>query len=232
MPVAKNPKKNQSVAPKFPYKVRYSAIFGSSSKLEEQLKKDFGLSHSPLESLQSDDDWAFVIKMYGFLETAVNHLLITQLANPKLVKVIAKLPMSDRRYGKMAFVRAYSLLPDNACSFVDLLASVRNHAVHDIKNLDLNLTKYVEDLKPTQLRDWRTAMSCWTGGGGDSATRDLSVKAPRHAIFSCCISIMARSLVHQLVVDAKNQKNAAWLDLGEAWIYKKKTREKSKPKQQ
>jgi hypothetical protein len=75
--------------------------------------------------------------MHGFVEAAVSHLLLTRLNNPALAKIIPKLETNNARTGKLAFVKAYKLLSDDACLFVNVLSEVRNRAVHDIKHFDI-----------------------------------------------------------------------------------------------
>jgi hypothetical protein len=79
------------------------------------LEKSVGIPRSLFASLDTDDDWTFVIKMHGVLEAGLNHLLLTRLfssENPdKLSRLVAQLDTSDPRKGKLAFIKAYDLLP-------------------------------------------------------------------------------------------------------------------------
>src|SRR4051794_27585919 len=106
--------------PEVSRKSRGPRVFLAPS-FENWLTKNLGLTHSPLRSLESDDDWSFVIKMHALVEAGLNHLLLVQMNNPKLAEVIPKLP-TRHRAGKMAFIRAYDLLTDDCCLFVQLLS--------------------------------------------------------------------------------------------------------------
>ena len=161
-----------------------------------------GISKKLLDSLDRDDDWTFVIKMHGILETALNHLILNRLSLPtvvpKMADVISRLETNDRRTGKIAFIKAYDLLPDEACLFVRMLSEVRNRAVHDIKNFDLDLVKYLEGLNKEQKQNWKIGLTSW------SFTRpvpqnllDFSLTVPRNAIYNSCMMIMIRSFHSQ-----------------------------------
>lgn len=161
-----------------------------------------GISKKLLDSLDTDDDWTFVIKVHGILETALNHLILNRLQImhpvPKLVDIISRLETNDRRTGKIAFIKAYDLLPDEACLFVRMLSEVRNRAVHDIKNFDLDLVKYLKGLNKEQKQNWRIALTSW------SFTRpvpqnllDFSLTVPRNAIHNSCMMIMIRCFQSQ-----------------------------------
>jgi hypothetical protein len=44
---------------------------------------------------------------------------------------------------------------------VQVLSEIRNNAVHNAKSFDLDLTKYVAELKQEQRRKWKKALSSW-----------------------------------------------------------------------
>jgi len=130
-------------------------------EIEQELEQSVGVSRKLLDSLESDDDWTFLIKMHGILEAGLNHLLLTRLSNPDLSRIVAFLPTNDQRTGKLAFIKAYKLLSEEACLFVRVLSEVRNRAVHDVKNFDLNLVEYVRQLDANQRENWQIAMTSW-----------------------------------------------------------------------
>jgi hypothetical protein len=157
-----------------------------------------GISQKLLDSLDRDDDWTFVIKMHGILEAGLNHLILSRLhipeAIPKLADIVSRLETNDRRTGKMAFIKAYDLLPDDACMFVRVLSEIRNRAVHDIKNFDLDLVSYLQSLNKEQKQNWKVALTSWTVTKPVShELLDFALKVPRNAIFNSCMMIMIRS---------------------------------------
>ena len=170
--------------------------------LEKWLQDNVGISRSLLDSLDADDDWTFVIKMHGILEAALNHLLLVRLDNPTLARTISRLETSNARTGKLAFIKAYGLLKDNACLFVQTLSEIRNRAVHDVKNFDLKLRNYLASLDSQQLKKWKTAMGSWIVGTPSELLLNFSVSHPRQAIFNCCMMIIITSYAEQLKADA------------------------------
>jgi hypothetical protein len=99
--------------------------------------------------------------MYAVVEAALNHLLMVRLNDPRLSKIIGKLPTNDQKRGKMAFIKAYGLLSENSCSFVRLFSDIRNFAVHDATSFNLDLTKYVGALEEKKKPNWKKALSSW-----------------------------------------------------------------------
>jgi hypothetical protein len=185
--------------------------FFLADDFEKWIRRTVGIPHSLLHSLESDDDWTFVIKMHAIVEAALNHLLMTRLNNPRVNDVIAKLATNDRRKGKIAFIKAYDLLPENSCLFVQVLSEVRNTAVHNPKNFNLDLTKYVAELKEDQRPKWKRALSSWwvpfpdpqheAAAQHEAAGKrefESALDNPRHSIFSSCIHILASAQVEQM----------------------------------
>jgi hypothetical protein len=175
--------------------------FEISPTLEKWLKDTVGISRSLLDSLDADDDWTFVIKMHGILEAALNHLLLARLDNPNLGRITSRLETSNARTGKLAFIKAHGLLEDNACLFVQTLSEIWNSAVHDVKNFDLTLQKYLARLDSQQLNIWKTAMTSWVSTPSETL-RNITVSHPREAIFNCCMIIMITSFAAPLKADA------------------------------
>jgi hypothetical protein len=160
---------------------------------ERWLKDSVGLPRELLESLGRDDDWTFVVKMHGILEAALNHLLLTQFDNPALAQIVPRLETNNERTGKIAFLKAFDLLPTNARTFIKRFSEVRNIAVHDIRNFDLNLVKYLASLKDRELRkSWEIALTSWMGAEPSEAVREFSLHVPKEAIYNSCMMILIR----------------------------------------
>jgi hypothetical protein len=184
-----------------------------SDEFTQWVYEKAGISKKLLDSLDDDDDWTFVIKMHGILETALNHLILGRLqitgAVPKMADIIPQLDTNDRRTGKIAFIKAYDLLPDEACLFVRMLSEVRNRAVHDIKNFDLDLVKYLQGLNKEQKKNWKIALTSWMFTRPISQNMlDLSLRVPRDAIFNSCMMILIVSFEVQpeRLLEATRQK--------------------------
>jgi len=132
-------------------------------------------SHSiTIAQLENDDDWTFVIKMHAIVEAGLNHLLKVQLDDPKLIKIVTKLPTNDKRRGKLALIKTYDLLNKDCRQFVRLFSDIRNSAVHDVKSFGLDLTKYVASIKDKEKTDMERSILLLVGSVSRSATPSRS----------------------------------------------------------
>jgi hypothetical protein len=139
------------------------------------------------------------------MESGLNHLLMTCLDNPALRDVISQLPTGDRRFGKLAFITAYKLLPENALLFAQLLSKIRNDAVHKSKYFELNLKAYFQGLEINQLNNWKTALTSWCGFANlstepveiDEKIKETAIREPRAGIYNSVMAIIYRSLILQ-----------------------------------
>lgn len=149
--------------------------------LEERLK----LSPIPFDSLQNDSDWTFVIKLHTYIEASLNHLIVSHFKDERLYPIISKLDVSDQTKGKLAFVKALDLLPDEYRSFIKQLSEIRNGLVHKAENLDYSLKKYVAKLDKQQRENlWKALESTFSYiGKWEPAILDHIIKnMPRHAL--------------------------------------------------
>jgi hypothetical protein len=183
------------------------------SRFEAWLAASAGISRELMESLQQDNDWAFIIKMHGVMEAGLNHLIRSKLTEPELASVIAHLETNNDKRGKLAFVKAYGLLSTHGISFVRVMSDLRNRAVHDVKNFNLNLDKYVDSFNQTQRTNWINAMLWWAGAELeklDNNIRDLAIILPRESIYDGCMFMLmqgfAESTLPQRLLDALKER--------------------------
>ena len=171
------------------YFFRYAPIVALGDAITER----FGPSHSPLRSLKEDDDRAFVVKMHGYVEIALNTLLAPYFNHPRLGGVLRKIDTAHEGRGKLAFVKAMDLLPADGSLFIKMLTKLRGQVVYDMKGIDLDLTKYFADLDPEAKEAWRNALVWWLKHA-DPLYKQSTIEFPRAAIFSCSMQIMAHFL--------------------------------------
>jgi hypothetical protein len=188
---------------------------------DKSFGKYFGLAKFPLHSLDGDDDWTFVIKMHAYLEAALNDILIKHFNNPALNSIIRDLELAHDRRGKLAFIKAFGLLPSNACLFVKTLATFRAQAVHGVKGLNLDLSKHFGELSKSDLDRWTAALTWWFLRPVTERDRELAIKYPRKAIFNCMMQIMAKAFVRGTIQDPRKQEeqDRALRGCGEFWSY-------------
>jgi hypothetical protein len=154
------------------------------------LEESVGLSPKLLESLNKDDDWTFIIKTHGIIEAGLNHMILERLGCPGLTKFISKM---DTSAGKLAIVKALDLLPENARMFVRVLSTVRNAAVHDVRNFDISLIEYEKKLNPDQRKNWKKGLGVGVAPGTSV------VDNPRAAILSGCMIVLGHAMKQQLI---------------------------------
>jgi len=92
--------------------------------------------------------------MHAIVEAGLNHLLTVRLNDPKLIKIVTKLPTNDERRGKLALIKTYDLFREDCRVFVQLFSKIRNTAVHDAKSFGLDLTTYVAAIKDREKPEW------------------------------------------------------------------------------
>jgi len=161
---------------------------------DKWLAETVGISRAFQDSLDRDDDWTFVIKLHAMVELALTHLVLSRLPeSAKLEKIISNLDLNDKRKGKIAFIRAFGLLPDNAILFVQKLCELRNIAVHGLKRFNLDLAIYFKGLENKERGNWRNAITTFSVSRLTRAQIDLALAHPRSTLHACCISIMIRS---------------------------------------
>jgi len=113
-----------------------------------QLEKEIGIRPGFLESLKTEDDWSFIIKLHALVEAAVSYLLCKALGHDELSETFSFLELSNKRVGKIAFVKSLGLLDEKDRRFISSLSELRNKLVHDISNVQFDLKEYVENLSP------------------------------------------------------------------------------------
>ena len=168
------------------------------------LREGLGVADAFLDRLWTDDDWTLIIKLHSMIEAGMNHLILNQLGNPKLERVIAKLDTSNPATGKAAFVKAFALLPDKTLRFIQILSEIRNACVHDARNFTFNLEAHVATFEKKQLANW---LDCLTvsmpetmefRSGEMLPTRTLFKVNPRFGVITATLQIMSAAYSHSL----------------------------------
>jgi hypothetical protein len=165
------------------------------------LSEVVGMSPAFVAALEQDDDWTFVVKMHGVLEAALNHLLLCEMHNPDFEKVIVRLDAGNDEQGKLAFIKAGKLLSADSCLFVKMFGKLRNAAVHNFRNFDLNLRKHLDACDTNQKGNGMTALTSWCVEIDSEETRrslrETAFRNPRPAIHNSCMRIIIASLGRQ-----------------------------------
>lgn len=163
--------------------------------------KSIGLSDTFFQGLfQRGDDWTFIIKTHALLESAITHLIVSELDRAELKPVLAKLEMSNTRVGKVAFAKALGLLDKDHRKFVKKLSELRNMLVHDIRNTafsfehnhDAGLNRIAKQCIEASAPMLKEEIDV----GGKKLTREkFSIENPRLTIWGAVHSIL-ESIYH------------------------------------
>ena len=108
--------------------------------------------------LLEKDDWSFIIKLHALVEAALSHLLAELIGlavkdylpdekKPEgLEEVFSWLELSNKRTGKVAFVKALDIFPKEHRRFIHSPSELRNQLVHDVRNVSFSFSEYLEGL--------------------------------------------------------------------------------------
>ena len=117
------------------------------------------------------DDWSFVIKLHALIEAALSHLLaeiitlsvkeyLPEEKQPTgLEEVFSWLELSNKRTGKLAFVKALDIFPEEHRRFIRALSELRNDLVHNVKNINFSFSQYLSSLDTNQVNKFTQAFS-------------------------------------------------------------------------
>lgn len=168
------------------------------NSFEDFFSKSLGISPEFFERVDSDDDWAFIIKMHAVLEGAFNHVIVSHFGDERLSDIISHLEMSDRKKGKLAIIKALEILPSETRGFVQRLSEMRNAAAHDVKNVNFDVKDWIDSRMKKDERDaFRKSMVMICQGKISQLGKDLDmstivVDRPRFAIsMSAYITVFA-----------------------------------------
>ncbi len=152
------------------------------------LEKELSLPSGFLLELRKEGDWSFIIKAHAFLEAALSHVLAEAAGKRDLEAVFSHVDMSDRDKGKLVFAEALDVLGEDERRFVRKLSELRNMLVHNISNIEFNISKYVNRLDRQQRQSFVKAFGYAyaydsTGLRSLRDTQGIVLKDPHGAIF-------------------------------------------------
>jgi hypothetical protein len=126
------------------------SIEAAAAKIENEL----GLPTNFLWNLRHDDDWSVIIKLHALIETAVTHLLVRYFGHDELEDVFSNMELGNVRAGKVVFLSKLNCLEESQRGFIRSLSKLRNHLVHDIRNVRFSLTEHAIDKEKAPSRAW------------------------------------------------------------------------------
>ena len=114
----------------------------------QEMQRKLGLPENFVFSLVDESDWSLVVKLHSVVDAALEHAIALRCFNnkssapgrndEKVVNLCNRLSF-DGRVSKLAFVRAFALLPESSIRYCVALNRIRNLYAHSIKNFDLSI---------------------------------------------------------------------------------------------
>ena len=106
------------------------------------------------DELKAEDDWSFIIKSHALIEAACAELLTEYVGSRELLDPFSRLELSNKKSGKIAFLKSLGLLDDDERRFVSSLSELRNILVHNVSNVAFDLAAHIESLDKKQRRSF------------------------------------------------------------------------------
>ena len=125
-----------------------------------ELEKELGLPKDWVITVAGEDDWSFVIKAHALLEAAANNAIVSQLQRNELSDVVARLEFSGTKTGKVHILTKLGILDSECKRFCSKLSEIRNLFVHNVKNVENSLDKFIESLPENEIKGMEKAF-CW-----------------------------------------------------------------------
>ena len=117
-----------------------------------ELEASIGVEPGFFERLQREEDWSFVIKLHAVFEETVTHLLAYHFQEEALNDLLARLELSNKTTGKLAFLKALGLQGTENRRYISSLSELRNALVHDVRNCSFNLKEMVGGYSDKELK--------------------------------------------------------------------------------
>ncbi len=122
-----------------------------------ELEIALSLKQGFFETLLSEDDWSFVIKLHALVEAASAYLLTKALGDSRLEPFVSRIEMSNNRTGKLAIIKALDLVDSDSRRFIQKLSELRNRFVHDVSKAAATLDDYFESLDKNDAKECEKA---------------------------------------------------------------------------
>jgi hypothetical protein len=173
-------------------------------------EQELGLPTGFFTKLLHEDDWSFIIKLHAFFEGVITELLTKSLERDHLRGVLAQLPISDKRIGKMAFVRELSLLEEGPQKFISDLSDLRNKLVHNVRNVQFDLKEHVAKLDKHQRKNFKNNLGFAFEiiDEGEEKREDFMAESPKTIILISSYQCLSRIYLRRQKLRSKQIEDA------------------------
>ncbi len=111
--------------------------------------------HLPIDffkRLLQEDDWSFIIKLHALIEAACTDILLHHFDEPSLRNIITRLELSNKTFGKLAFIKELELLGETSRRYISALSEWRNSFVHNVQNCNASLDNIVAAMEKNEIK--------------------------------------------------------------------------------
>lgn len=109
-----------------------------------------GLPQGFYQTLLSEDDWSFVIKLSALFEAAATHALTVRLGYPQLVDSFSYLDHAHTKYGKVKLLKELDVISVEQANCLAKLAELRNLFAHNVSNVSMTFEQYISPMDSNQ----------------------------------------------------------------------------------
>ncbi len=134
--------------------MNYSLLFSDLDSLERILTLPSGL----IDRLSKEDDWSFIIKSHAIIESAITTLLLYKNDN-RLENMINRLPFSGGNTSKIQLAKEYKIITEYSQEFIIAISKLRNQLVHNVRNLEFSIPKYIAQLPENDCQSLSSSIS-------------------------------------------------------------------------
>ncbi|MFC5049104.1 hypothetical protein ACFPK9_00530 [Rubritalea spongiae] len=147
-----------------------------------------------LLSLLDEDDWSFVIKSHALIEASLTELLVKQLGDSRIKKVIELLPLSDSRAGKIKLARDLEILEDKEYNYIRRYSELRNQLVHKVENINFTFESYISQMNKDQRKSWYKHVCYFCDSQEDfESWRKVAEEKPTVALFMGLLQLVSKN---------------------------------------
>jgi hypothetical protein len=171
----------------------------------KELNIEMGLNEDFLFNLVKEDDWSFIIKLHALVEAVTTRLIVKQLGNDKLEDILSEIQLSNKKTGKIAFLKALDLL-NKQRAFISCLSEIRNFYVHKIANISLSLNEYFKSLPTDKLKGYANVFVRIPKVDKEKSREEYLLKSPKFEIYTCALIFINVAYIEKNLAEQKRSK--------------------------
>lgn len=154
-----------------------------------ELEKALGVERGFFNKLSEEDDWSMIIKLHSLIEAAISELLAKRLNKDVLIDAFSNMELSNKKSGKMAFVKALNLLEEPERRYISSLSELRNRLVHNVKNVNYKMHEEIEKMDSQQFKKFVNNFNTLSTVADDTVL-NLFKHDPSQALWYGCMAVL------------------------------------------